>query len=215
VPASLDASGVAAEVGDPARAQGAAAAEPEAPAATEEASAAPEESAAEPEAPGRATTSALKPLKFPPIREMVSCMRVLLGDEVDIKKTPLTVDYQQELEQFWISVLIDDDGKEVGAVLANLAATVHLGGVLMMLPESELKAQMRSGEPSEDAIAAMSEVCNNLSGSFNNVQGNMHVRSGYLEPHDLKTRLWIKSVKNVQQLQDNFGGQMLLLTRHA
>jgi hypothetical protein len=163
--------------------------------------------------PAKAAPSGLRQLKLPPMAPVAECLRTLLGDEVEIRKGPLTVDYQKALDAFWISTLVDDKDNEIGAVLSSLEATVYLGGVLMMLPESELAAQIKRCEPSEDAIAAMAEVCNNLISTFNDVDGNPHVRSIYLVPHNLEEHEWLGSAVDVLQLDDNFGGKTLLIAR--
>jgi hypothetical protein len=73
--------------------------------------------------------------------------------------------------------LLDDDGRERGIIVLDLAAAVLLGAALLALPPDEAERQVREGDASEDALLATSEICNNLTGPVNAVPGNQHVRS--------------------------------------
>ena len=85
--------------------------------------------------------------------------------------------------------------------------------VLLMVPEGELNSQVRSRAPSEDSVAASSEVCNALSGSLNNVPDNAHVRTKYLEAFNLSDHAWLKKPRVHMSLEDSFGGQLLVACR--
>lgn len=74
-------------------------------------------------------------------------------------------------------ICIDDAGAPVGAMVADLTASISLGGQLMMLPEDGLVEQHRQKTPSEDVVAAVSEIFNNLTTTLNQVPGNPHIRS--------------------------------------
>jgi hypothetical protein len=62
---------------------------------------------------------------------------------------------------------------------------VLLGAALLALPRDEAERQLRQDEPSEDALLATSEICNNLTGPVNAVAGNQHVRSTALVSVDV------------------------------
>ncbi len=81
-----------------------------------------------------------------------------------------------------MSRLIDDEGRDVGAIVADRAAALSLGGALMSLPEHELEAQRALGTPSDDVIGAMSEVANNLCETINQGARDMQVRVKPIEP---------------------------------
>ncbi len=152
-------------------------------------------------------------LQIPPIEQLVRSLHTLLGTQVEIRKVPLTVDYTRELENYWMAKLNTDDNAPLGVILANLDAVVQLGGELMMLPDAELQHQLSQQEASEDAVAAMSEVCNALSGTFSEHPGNARVRSTYLERHELDNALWLKGATDVVQLEVGSGGLVLLVMR--
>jgi hypothetical protein len=73
--------------------------------------------------------------------------------------------------------LLDDEGRERGAIILDLRAALLLGAGLLALPRDEALRQLKENEPSEDALLATSEICNNLTGPINAVPGNAHVRS--------------------------------------
>lgn len=81
--------------------------------------------------------------------------------------------------------LLDDDGRERGVIVLDLAAAVLLGAALLALPRDEAERQVRDGDPSEDALLATSEICNNLTGPVNAVTSNQHVRSTALVSVDV------------------------------
>lgn len=74
-------------------------------------------------------------------------------------------------------MLLDDEGRERGAVVLDLTAALLLGAGLLGLPRGEALRQIKENDPSEDALLAVSEICNNLTGPVNSVAGNEHVRS--------------------------------------
>ena len=83
--------------------------------------------------------------------------------------------------------LLDDDGRERGIIVLDLAASVLLGAGLLALPRDEAERQVREDDASEDTLLATSEICNNLTGPLNAVPGNQHVRSTALVSVDVGT----------------------------
>jgi hypothetical protein len=83
--------------------------------------------------------------------------------------------------------LLDDDGRERGIIVLDLAASVLLGAGLLALPWDEAERQVREDDASEDTLLAASEICNNLTGPLNAVAGNQHVRSTELVSTDVST----------------------------
>ena len=81
--------------------------------------------------------------------------------------------------------LLDDDGRERGIIILDLAAAVLLGAALLALPRDEAERQVREDDASEDTLLATSEICNNLTGPVNAVAGNQHVRSTALVSADV------------------------------
>lgn len=62
-----------------------------------------------------------------------------------------------------------------GAIITDLAATLYIGGKLILLPESMLLDQARLGIADAPVIEAVTEVVNNLRTLFNNIRKNPHV----------------------------------------
>lgn len=81
--------------------------------------------------------------------------------------------------------LLDDSGKERGAIILDLTAAIQLGALLLALPRDEAERQIRENQPSDDVLLATSEICNNLTGPVNGVPKNEHVRSTALTSIDV------------------------------
>jgi hypothetical protein len=64
-----------------------------------------------------------------------------------------------------------------------------LGAGLLAVPRDEALRQLKDNDPSEDALLATSEICNNLTGPVNAARGsngpNEHVRSTALTSVDV------------------------------
>lgn len=118
-----------------------------------------------------------------------------------------------ELAALYACVLVDDDGHEVGAVLADIRATANLGGKLAGLPSSLIEEQSKTGVLSEAVTAAMSEVCNTLSGVLSRVPGNCNVRSTPLESFRVDRLRWVGSARNCLALEKRRAGTFWLVTR--
>ena len=80
------------------------------------------------------------------------------------------------------ALLRTDDGEAVGAILADTATTVFLGGNLIMIPPAAQQDQYRQGRPEESVLDAMAEVVNMLRSTVNQVPGNPHVAPDPLRP---------------------------------
>jgi len=83
--------------------------------------------------------------------------------------------------------LLDDEGRECGAIVMDLRAAVMLGAALLAVPRDEALRQVEQNEPSEDTLLGMSEICNNLTAPVNAVAGNRHVRATALNGVDVGT----------------------------
>ena len=70
-------------------------------------------------------------------------------------------------------------------IVLDFKAAVLLGAALLSLPRAEAQRQVNENEPSEDALLATSEICNNVTGPVNSAPGNAHVRSTALARVDV------------------------------
>jgi len=115
-------------------------------------------------------------LTLPHLRSLSECMATLMESapalEPSSQQTPL-----DDLAGAQICKLLDDAGRERGAIILDLRAAVLLGAGLLAVPREEALRQLKENEPSDDALLATSEICNNLTGPVNAVPGNEHVRS--------------------------------------
>lgn len=153
------------------------------------------------------TPAARQKAQLPPASAIGACLHTLLGRKVGVNELKAVVFPPKNDDPCWISLLIDDDGIEVGVIVADLQATIGLGGALMMIPPAELDAQRAAKTPSEDVLSAMSEVVNNLSATINQQPEGCHVRVKELEPMAPGSLHWtrIASLASGLELAGNLG----------
>jgi len=120
-------------------------------------------------------------LRLPPVATINESLHALIGDQASVREKRPVLFSPDSLGPCWVSRLIDDEGHDVGAIVADRAATIALGGALMALPEHEIEAQRALATPSDDIVSAMSEVANNLCETINQHAGGLQVRVTPLE----------------------------------
>lgn len=113
-------------------------------------------------------------MNLPEATDLAKILSTLCGDDVDLQ---LSEQADFPSERTWGSIIIDDEGEPIGAILADLDASVNFGGKMMMIPPSTFAEQIEENEAGEAVIEACSEVFNNLTSAINRVPGNRHVRS--------------------------------------
>jgi hypothetical protein len=118
-------------------------------------------------------------LTIPSLPSVSECLATLMGSAPDLQRIPEKP--FEALDRPHGCKLLDDEGAERGMIVMDLRAAVLLGAALLALPRDEALRQLSENDPSEDALLAMSEICNNLTGPVNAVKGNAHVRSTALE----------------------------------
>ncbi|HEX2875587.1 MAG TPA: hypothetical protein VHP33_30250 [Polyangiaceae bacterium] len=116
-------------------------------------------------------------LTVPSLRSLSECLAGLLESPPPLEPTPAKEISLDGLSKPQACKLLDDEGRERGAIILDLRAALLLGAGLLALPRDEALRQLKENEPSEDALLATSEICNNLTGPINAVSGNAHVRS--------------------------------------
>jgi hypothetical protein len=122
-------------------------------------------------------------LALPTLASLGECLTLLMGTVPTLERA--TAAPLASLENPHACKLLDDDGRERGAIIWDLRAAVLLGAALLALPEDEALKQVRENEPSEDTLLAVSEICNNLTSPLNAIAGNQHVRSTALTRFDV------------------------------
>jgi len=122
-------------------------------------------------------------LRLPSVAAINESLHALIGDQASVREKRPVVFSPSKLGACWVSRLIDEEGHDVGAIVADRAAAIALGGALMSLPEHELEAQRTQPTPSDDILGAMSEVANNLCEAINQQPGSgVQVRVKPIEP---------------------------------
>jgi hypothetical protein len=168
-----------------------------------------------PESAPEPTPAALQlKLKLPAAAAVNSCLNTLIGRKLESKELRPVPFPGKGKSPCWFCRLIDDDGNDVGVVVADLLAVVGLGGALMMVPGAELEAQRTAKLPSEDVMSAMAEVANNLSATINQQAETLHVRVGPLEAMTDGSLSWVKKAALSLGLELAGGmGQLFLFGR--
>lgn len=76
------------------------------------------------------------------------------------------------------------DGTVEGAILTDMAASLYIGGGLIMLPEAALREMANRGEISEAVLDGLGEIFNNVRGLLNRIKMNPHVSPTDPEPYE-------------------------------
>lgn len=122
-------------------------------------------------------------VRLPSVAAINESLHALIGDQASVREKRPVVFAPSKLGPCWVSRLIDEEGHDVGAIVADRAAAIALGGALMLLPEPEIEAQRALDTPSDDILSAMSEVANNLCEAINqHAGGGLQVRVKPIEP---------------------------------
>lgn len=122
-------------------------------------------------------------LSLPTQASLGECLEMLTGSALPLNRVESIA--FNSLDRPHACKLLDDEGRERGVILFDLKAAVLLGAALLSVPQEEALRQIREDDVSEDALLAMSEVCNNLTGPVNSAAGNEHVRSTALAAIDV------------------------------
>jgi hypothetical protein len=152
-------------------------------------------------------------LKLPPALALGTCLNTLIGKKLNARELRPVAFPPKSKAPCWFSRLLDDDGNEVGVIVADLLAAVGLGGALMMLPPHELESQRTAQALSEDVISAMAEVANNLSATINQQPEAVHVRVGPLEQMSNGNLDWAKKPSEALALELAGMGHLFLFAR--
>jgi hypothetical protein len=113
-------------------------------------------------------------LTLPETKEILDLVELLI-DEKPVFRPGDGWDLTQPKPGTYITFLQGRDNAVEGAIITDLAATLYIGGKLILLPEATLKDQFNSGSADEPVIEALTEVINNLRTLYNNIDLNPHV----------------------------------------
>ena len=153
-------------------------------------------------------------LKMPTQKVFEAAIRDLVAQEITLKKQGKPPKLGSQEVILFTTTLIDDENVPMGAIIADLEATVRLGGALVMLGKEAQEKELEAGNPSEDTVSSMSEVVNILSAVFNNIEGNPHLRTTPLIKLDVDTaEEWTLAPALEIVYESSLGGKVRILSR--
>ncbi len=149
-------------------------------------------------------------LTLPEVEDYLDGLRGLVGDEIGLSAD----EGRPNLGDGWfMSPLVSPSGEVIGALVADLQATVRQGGGLIMLPESELDEMKAAGAASQDVLDAMGELFSVQSRYFNDIEGNPRVEVGAFGAVNLEEHPWLTNPAGRSDFVDSFGGRTVVLSK--
>ena len=121
---------------------------------------------------------------LPETKEILDLVGLLI-DEKPVFKKGEGWDLANPESGTYITFLQGRDNAIEGAIITDLAATLYIGGKLILLPEATLMNQFKNGEADEPVIEAVTEVINNLRTLYNNIDLNPHVAPTQTFPYQV------------------------------
>lgn len=150
-------------------------------------------------------------LEMPGSTDLIRCLEQLIGSDVSAKESKAHLSEADTV--LFVSTLTDPSGAVVAAILMDLRAVVYLGGTLLMIPESDLHPLVAAGAPSEDCLAASSELCGSFSSRIAQVGKNPDLNASPLGPCEGDPLSWVTGAGNKLTLEDNMGGRTTVVLR--
>lgn len=123
-------------------------------------------------------------LTLPETKEILDLVELLI-DEKPVFRPGEGWDITKPNPGAYITFLQGRDNAVEGAIITDLAATLYIGGKLILLPEATLKDQFNAGEADEPVVEALNEVINNLRTLYNNNDLNPHVAPTQTFPYQV------------------------------
>ena len=143
---------------------------------------------------------------------VMTCLRQLTGEPIHLDMAPDKLPSSKEaMALFQAALLVDDEGRDRAALLADNRAIVQCGGLLLGLPKTAIAEMADAGESTPDLLLAMSEIFNNLSGVVNHEQGNPHLRAQALEQAAISRLPWLAAPAAQVGFRTPNGGQIWLV----
>lgn len=123
-------------------------------------------------------------LTLPETKEIMELVGLLI-DEKPVFRVGQGWDLSKPNPGAYITFLQGRDNAVEGAIITDLAATLYIGGKLILLPEASLKDQFKGGAADEPVVEAVNEVINNLRTLYNNIDLNPHVAPTQTFPYQV------------------------------
>lgn len=113
-------------------------------------------------------------LVLPKKVHVTDCLETLIGRDAGLRPAEAPSDLSEPAPGSYLTMLSNDEGEVEGAIVVNLAAALHLGGTMIMLPVGALQEQAAEDKASEAVVDALGEIFNNLRGLINKTGDNPH-----------------------------------------
>jgi hypothetical protein len=113
-------------------------------------------------------------LALPRTKDVLDLVELLIGEQT-VFEPGESWDLSRPGPGCYITFLQGKTMAIEGAIITDLAATLYIGGKLILLPEATLLDQAMVGAAQVPVIEAVTEVVNNLRTLFNNIRKNPHV----------------------------------------
>jgi hypothetical protein len=111
------------------------------------------------------------------------------------------------------SILSNDGGDELGAVVLEFESAIRLAAALLMESAETVQSALQAQSMPDDLLDAGSEVCNTIAASFNKVSGNPHLRAAKLTKLPDGGPGWLSSARSQVGYRHGQGGKLVLLAR--
>jgi len=153
-------------------------------------------------------------LTLPTKNAIQTSIKQLLGRELALDHTtevpapPKTI-----LAEARMSWLLDESGRELGAILVSARAIAEIGGALLGFPAATIDEHANAGIVSEDSLAAMNEICNSLVAAVKRASSDIHVRAEPLGPVVTERLTWLHKATKSCELSTPSGGRFWLFAR--
>ena len=123
-------------------------------------------------------------LLLPETNEVLNLVELLIGEK-PVFRPGEGWDLTQPKPGAYITFLQGKDNAVEGAIVTDLAATLYIGGKLILLPDNLLREQYVHGKADDPVVEAVTEVINNLRTLFNNIEMNPHVAPTQTFPYQV------------------------------
>lgn len=113
-------------------------------------------------------------LTLPQPKAVLDLLSMFIGSRPPLAPGP-SLDLTYPAPGTYVTWLKGADGQVEGAIFSDLAASLYLGGELLMMPQPALQEMMAAGEASDAVLDALGEVFNNVRALLNRIEMNTHV----------------------------------------
>jgi hypothetical protein len=153
-------------------------------------------------------------LRFPPLGLITDALKQLCGHDIPLKEMRgAEDDFVESPARYHAAWIVDEAEEIVGGFLFDTEVVARLGGALLAMPQADIEAQAASEQPSDDALGAMSDICNTLSNLFSEQPDNPKVQAKGLVSLAEAPPDWLFMASRKLVYAHPGGGTVVLLVR--